>query len=75
MKSLCCANKHRPPSGKGEVGAIIRHGFYTTRSGKVVATSAGVVGRRSARQLGNLIIDFSTGVRSLMRWLLSVSKV
>jgi transposase-like protein/IS1 family transposase len=34
MKSLSCANKHRPPSGKGEVGAIIRHGFYTTRWGK-----------------------------------------
>jgi transposase-like protein/IS1 family transposase len=34
MKSLSCPNKHRPPSGKGEVGTIIRHGFYTTRWGK-----------------------------------------
>lgn len=34
MKSLSCPNKHRSPSGKGDVGAIIRHGFYTTRWGK-----------------------------------------
>jgi transposase-like protein len=34
MKSLSCPNQHCPPSGKGEIGAIIRHGFYTTRSGK-----------------------------------------
>src|SRR5215831_11605386 len=34
MKSLICPNKHRPPSRKGAVGAIIRHGFYTTRWGK-----------------------------------------
>jgi len=33
MKSLSCPNKHCPPSGKN-VGAIIRHGFYTTRCGK-----------------------------------------
>jgi IS1 family transposase/transposase-like protein len=26
--------RHRPPSGKGDVRAIIRHGFYTTRWGK-----------------------------------------
>jgi hypothetical protein len=32
MKSLSCPNKHRPGSGKGDVGAILRHGFYTTRS-------------------------------------------
>ena len=34
MKSLSCPNRHCPPSGKSDVGAIIRHGFYTTRSGK-----------------------------------------
>jgi transposase-like protein/IS1 family transposase len=34
MKSLSCPNRHCSPSGKGEIGAIIRHGFYTTRSGK-----------------------------------------
>jgi transposase-like protein/IS1 family transposase len=34
MKSLSCPNRHCPPSGKGGVGAIIRYGYYTTRSGK-----------------------------------------
>src|SRR5262249_56177847 len=34
MKSLSCPNKHRRPSKQGDVGAIIRHGFYRTRSGK-----------------------------------------
>ncbi len=34
MQSLSCPNRHCPPSGKGNVGAIIRHGFYTTRAGK-----------------------------------------
>jgi transposase-like protein/IS1 family transposase len=34
MKSLSCPNRHCPPTGRGEIGAIIRHGFYTTRSGK-----------------------------------------
>ena len=34
MKSLSCPNRHCPPSGKGNVGAIIRHGFYTTTVGK-----------------------------------------
>jgi transposase-like protein/IS1 family transposase len=34
MKSLSCPNRHCPPSGKGDIGAIIRHGFYTTRWGK-----------------------------------------
>jgi transposase-like protein/IS1 family transposase len=34
MQSLSCPNRHCPSSGKGNVGAIIRHGFYTTRSGK-----------------------------------------
>jgi transposase-like protein len=34
MQSLSCPNRHCPPSGKGNVGAIIRHGFCTTRSGK-----------------------------------------
>src|SRR5262249_48179749 len=34
MKSLSCPKKHRPPSKQGDVGAIIRHGFYTTRWGK-----------------------------------------
>jgi hypothetical protein len=34
MQSLSCPTKHCPPSGKGDVGAIIRHGFYTTRWGK-----------------------------------------
>ncbi len=34
MKSLSCPNKHPPLSGKGDVGAIIPHGFYTTRLGK-----------------------------------------
>ena len=34
MKSLSCTNRHRPPSGKGEIGAIIPNGFYKTRSGK-----------------------------------------
>src|SRR5262245_256377 len=33
MKSLSCPNRYCPPSGKGNVGVIIRHGFYTTRSG------------------------------------------
>src|SRR5215831_12544935 len=35
MKSLICPKKHRPPSKQGDVGAIIRHGFYTTRWGKL----------------------------------------
>jgi transposase-like protein/IS1 family transposase len=34
MKSLNCPNQHCPPSRKGAAGAIIRHGFYTTRWGK-----------------------------------------
>jgi transposase-like protein/IS1 family transposase len=34
MKSLSCPNKHRPSSKHGDVGAIIRHGFYKTRWGK-----------------------------------------
>ena len=34
MKSLSCPNRHDPPSGKGDIGAVIRHAFYTTRSGK-----------------------------------------
>jgi len=34
MKSLSCPNRHRPPSKQGDVGAISRHGFYTTRWGK-----------------------------------------
>src|SRR5215470_12309663 len=34
MKNLSCPNKRCPPSGKGDVGAIVRHGFYTTRWGK-----------------------------------------
>jgi transposase-like protein/IS1 family transposase len=34
MKSLSCPNQHYPPSGKGDVGTIIRHGFYQTRRGK-----------------------------------------
>jgi transposase-like protein/IS1 family transposase len=34
MKSLSCPNKHRSPSGKGSVEAIIRHGFYKTGWGK-----------------------------------------
>ena len=34
MKSLSCPNLHCPASGKGSVRAIIRHGFYRTRSGK-----------------------------------------
>jgi transposase-like protein len=34
MKRLSCPNKHCPPSGRGDVGAIICHGFYTTRCGK-----------------------------------------
>jgi hypothetical protein len=37
MQSLSCPNRHCPPSGKGNVGAIIRHGFYTTSGGSVVA--------------------------------------
>src|SRR5262245_5357104 len=34
MKSLNRPNTHCPPSGKGDSGAIICHGFYTTRRGK-----------------------------------------
>jgi transposase-like protein len=34
MKSLSCPNRHCPPSRNGGTGAIIRHGFYTTRWGK-----------------------------------------
>ncbi len=34
MKSLSCPNRHYPPSRNGDSGAIIRHGFYTTRWGK-----------------------------------------
>ena len=34
MKSLSCPKKDRPPSKQGDVGAIIRHGFYKTTSGK-----------------------------------------
>src|SRR5262249_2213344 len=34
MKNLSCPNRRCPPSGKGDVGAIVRHGFYTTRWGK-----------------------------------------
>jgi transposase-like protein/IS1 family transposase len=34
MKSLSCPNRHCPPSRKGVAGAIIRHGFSTTRWGK-----------------------------------------
>jgi transposase-like protein len=34
MKSLSCPNRYCPPSGKGNIGAIIRYGFYKTRWGK-----------------------------------------
>jgi transposase-like protein len=34
MKSLSCPNRHCPPSKNAGAGAIIRHGFYRTRSGK-----------------------------------------
>ena len=34
MQSLSCPNRHCPSSGKGNVGAIIRHGFYKTTLGK-----------------------------------------
>jgi transposase-like protein/IS1 family transposase len=34
MKSLTCPNRHCPPSKNAGAGAIIRHGFYRTRSGK-----------------------------------------
>jgi transposase-like protein/IS1 family transposase len=34
MKSLSCPNRHCPPSRNLGTGAIIRHGFYTTRWGK-----------------------------------------
>ena len=34
MKSLSCPNRYYPPSRRGDAGAIIRHGFYTTRWGK-----------------------------------------
>src|SRR6266850_8152286 len=34
MKSRSSPNKHSPPSGKNDVGTIIRHGCYTTRWGK-----------------------------------------
>src|SRR5262249_2193402 len=34
MKSLSCPNPHSPPSRNLGIGAIIRHGFYTTRWGK-----------------------------------------
>jgi transposase-like protein len=34
MTSLTCPNRHCPPAGKGDLGAIIRHGFYMTRWGK-----------------------------------------
>src|SRR5262249_47610018 len=34
MKSLSCPTTPRPPSKQGNIGAIIRHGFYTTRWGK-----------------------------------------
>src|SRR5262252_4123477 len=34
MKNLSCPNSRCPPSGKGDLGAIVRHGFYTTRWGK-----------------------------------------
>src|SRR5215831_19382802 len=34
MKSLSCPHRHHPPSRNLGTGAIIRHGFYTTRWGK-----------------------------------------
>lgn len=34
MNSLSCPNRHCPPSAKGDIGAIIRHGFYATRWGR-----------------------------------------
>jgi len=34
MKSLTCPNRYCPPSKNAGAGAIIRHGFYRTRSGK-----------------------------------------
>jgi transposase-like protein len=33
MKSLSCPNRHCPPSERGGMKAIIRHGFYKTRRG------------------------------------------
>jgi hypothetical protein len=75
MQSLSCPNRHCPPSGKSNVGAIIRHGFYTTRSGSVIVTSARLVERRSARQPGHLNIDSNTVAPSLMKLPPSVSRV
>jgi transposase-like protein/IS1 family transposase len=33
MKSLSCPNWHCPPSERGDIKVIIRHGFYKTRQG------------------------------------------
>jgi transposase-like protein/IS1 family transposase len=33
MKSLSCPNRHCPPSERGDIKVIIRHGFYKTRQG------------------------------------------
>ena len=30
MKSLSCPDRHCSPSGKGDAGAIIHHGFHKT---------------------------------------------
>jgi hypothetical protein len=75
MKSLSCPNRHCHPSGKGDVGAIIRHGFYKTRWESIVATSARLVERRSAQQPRHLIIDSNTVAPRLMKSPPSVSKV
>jgi hypothetical protein len=38
MTSFSCPNRHSPPSVKGGVGAIIRHGSYHTGLGKLPAS-------------------------------------
>ena len=45
MKSLSCTNRHCPPSRKGDTGAIIRHGFYKTRWGKLCRYQCQICGK------------------------------
>jgi hypothetical protein len=74
MKSPTCPNRHCPPSKNAGAGAIIRHGFYRTRSGSLIATSAGLVEGPFARPPGHPIIDSNIGAHSLMKSPPSVSK-
>src|SRR5215471_3302857 len=74
MKSLSCANQQCPRSERPLPKGSSDTAFTRPDGESVVATSAGFVGRRSARQPLHLIIASSTVVLLSRKWRLSALK-